>query len=119
MRKLIAVICALALIMALAAPVVLADSYFLPSFDDDEDTYSPEPEPEPEPDFPWWIIDDDDDDDSSSSSSSSKDNKSDDTATEAPAVAAAPTTIDPAAMDLTKYDTVLAEPAVVSTTGEQ
>lgn len=99
MRKLIAVICAIVLVLSLAAPAFAA--------------WSPDT-------APWWLFVDDEEESSSSDDSSSDSGSSNNDAaetTEAAPVAAAPVWVT--SMDLTGYDAILAEPLVVAAAGEQ
>lgn len=102
MKKLIAMICVLAMVLSLTISAFAAVS---PT------------------NYPWWVVVDDDDDDSSSDDSSSDSSSSKtetaDTATEetTPAAAEGPVVLDPSTLDLTKYESILPEPVPVEQAG--
>ena len=103
MKKLIAMICVLAMVLSLTVSAFAAVS---PT------------------NYPWWVYGDDDDEDSSSSDDSSSDSSSSktetaDTATEetTPAAAEGPVVLDPSTLDLTKYESILPEPVPVEQAG--
>lgn len=98
MKKLIAMICVLAMVLSLTVSAFAAVS---PT------------------NYPWWVVVDDDDDDSSSDDSSSSKTETADTATEetTPAAAEGPVVLDPSTLDLTKYESILPEPVPVEQAG--
>lgn len=103
MKKLIAMICVLAMVLSLTVSAFAAVS---PT------------------NYPWWVYGDDDDEDSSSSDDSSSDSSSSktetaDTATEetTPAADEGPVVLDPSTLDLTKYESILPEPVPVEQAG--
>ena len=103
MKKLIAMICVLAMVLSLTVSAFAAVSPGL---------------------YPIWseVEDSDDDsssDDSSSDSSSSKKTDATDTAAAetAPAAAEGPVVLDPSTLDLTKYESILPEPVPVEQAG--